>query len=122
MAARGFLPLVGLKPRISASDAVFTWWGFWGFSTCATSWAFATVVILPVLPDLTADSICFSFFLAISRTSSREKAMALVGAAALRSRSLRLISAADMGGLEPALAGTAGALAPAGLAGALADS
>src|SRR3954470_11456474 len=117
MAVGAFLPLAGLKPRISARDAVFTWCGLAGFSSWVRSCAFADLAAVVVLPVLVEASICFSFFWAISRTSSREKAMALAGPVDLRSRSLRFRSEADMGGLEAeGLAGAAGALAGEGLA------
>src|SRR6478735_877743 len=118
--AAGFLPLLGLKPRMSAREAVFTWCGLAGFSSWCRSWALVLLAVPAVLPVLAVVSSCFSFFFAISRTSSREKAMALAGPLDLRSRSLRFRSAADIGILAEGLAGAAGAaLAGTGLVGAL---
>src|SRR5688572_13877951 len=118
MAVGAFLPLAGLKPRMSAREAVLTWCGLAGFSSWVRSGVLALAVVV-ALPVFVVVSICFSFFFAISRTSSREKAMALAGPVDLRSRSLRLRSEADMGGLEAeGLAGATGALAGIGLAGA----
>ena len=94
------------------------WFGLAGFSTLAWRSAglpatTATGALTPLRATLAGASGCFSFFFAISRTSSRENAIDLAGPADLRSRILRLSSPADIGAFDAEEAGAA-----AGLAGA----
>src|ERR1019366_1271903 len=77
------LVLLGLKPRISESDAALIWFGLAGFSSaaCRAADGFAAT-----LADFKTDSAFADATFAIARTSSRLNAMGLV--AALRARML----------------------------------
>jgi len=101
----------GLKPRMSASEAALTWFGFTGFSRAALRAADGLATTLVVLA---VDSALAETVLAMALTSSRLKAIGFLGAlrASRLSRRADFLDGFSMVGRFPAEgAGVTGAAA-----------